>query len=279
MDQKTRERPSVSKTSYDFSVCPTCKGVGMIVFSQEGYEDGQKACFASPCPTCKGGLDVRTETVKRLSDIPSVYYDKGYQSFNWNIYRDSDGKQIDMSKRRMIVEDFLKNYRKWKSKGYGLYLNSKTKGTGKTFLASCICNELMELYGIRTKFVNATKILDISKSGDKESPDIYKREPIRLLSNCELLVLDDIGQKKNGENWINEVMFTIVDDRMNNGLVTLYTSNLEVGALPLDPRIIDRISKTSISMTLPEYNVRLNESYDDKVIFLKDIGVIKERGG
>ena len=279
MDQKTREKPSMLKSSYDFSVCPTCKGTGWRLFEKapEGYE-GVMTTFAEPCPTCKGGLAERTETAKKLSNIPVVFYDTNYKSFNWDIYGDSSGNTVNLSKVRKLVEDFLWNYKKWKSKGYGLYIHSKTKGSGKTFLASCLCNELMELYGIKTRFVSATQLLEISQSGDKNSYDEYKREPIKLLCNCELLVIDDIGQKKTGYDWMNEVLFRIVDERMTRGLVTIFTSNLEVDELVLDDRIIERISKVSLSMRLPEFNVRSKESYDEKVQFLKDMGLMKGGG-
>ena len=180
-----------------------------------------------------------------------------------------------MNKKQSLIESFLTYYQEWRKKGHGLYIFSKTKGSGKTFLASCICNELMERYGIKTRFVSATQLLEISQSGDKESPDEYKREPIKLLCNCELLVLDDIGQKKSGYDWMNEVVFRIIDDRMTKRLVTVFTSNLQVQELSLDDRIIERIQKMSFMVSLPEYNVRSKESYDEKTLFLKELGLLK----
>lgn len=280
MSQKTKEEFSTLKTSYDYSICPTCKGTGWKIYesSPEGYE-GVMTYYADKCPTCSGGLHERTEIVKKVSNIPLTFYDKNYLSFDWNIYRDSSGRKIDLSKKKLLVEDFLKNYKRWKSKGYGLYICSKTKGSGKTFLASCLCNELMELYGIRTRFVSATQLLDISKSGDKDSPDEYKREPIKLLCNCELLVIDDIGQKRTGYEWMNEVVFRITDERMTKRLVTIFTSNLTIEELNLEERIKERINKVSLSLRLPEFNVRSKESYDEKLQFMKEMGLVEKEGG
>lgn len=272
MNQKKKEKSSISKTSYDFSVCPTCQGEGRICYSSspDGYE-GVLADFAQPCPTCKGGLQKKAETMKKFSEIPTAFYDKKYSAFNWDIYKDSKGNNIDLSKKRKAVEDFLKHYKKWKSKGYGLYIHSKTKGSGKTFLASCLCNELMELYGIKTKFVRATELLDRAQSGDKESPDEYKREPIKLLCNCEMLVIDDIGQKKTGADWMNEILFRIIDERMTKRLVTIFTSNLSIAELQVDERTISRINKVSVSMGLPEFDVRAKEAYEEKAKFLIEV--------
>lgn len=276
---KTKDSTSLSK--YDFSVCPECAGTGVVFVNEtdtpeiiEVYgEPKDIQPTAHPCPVCKGGLYQKTAEAKKNSNIPMTFYDKNYSSFNWDIYRDQNGRVINTSQKRAVVENFIKNYHQWKQKGLGLYIYSKTKGSGKTFLSSCICNELMELYGIRTRFVNATNLLDISQSGDKTSPDEYKREPIKLLCNCELLVIDDLGQKRTGYDWMNEILYRIADDRMTQRLVTIYTSNEQIHEVALDDRTISRIDKTSIVISLPEYNVRLRESYDEKIEFLKEIGL------
>lgn len=274
MSQVTKGNRSISKQSYDYSVCPTCKGTGMRVYQYNPYpeEEEYSEPYAEPCPTCNGGLAERSVTAKKNSNIPMVYYNKNYECFNWNIYKDKNGDTVDMSKTRRYIEDFLKNYRKtWKPEGYGFYIFSVTKGSGKTFLSSCICNELMEIYGIKTRFVNATELLEISQSGDKSSDNEYKREPIKLLCNCELLVIDDIGQKKTGYDWMNEVLFRIVDERMNKKLVTIFTSNIRLEELNLDDRITERICKVSYPIHLPEFNVRNREAYDKKMDFAKKI--------
>lgn len=272
------------KMSYDFNKCPTCKGSGWILREEidlpemiETYGEDNKISniYSYPCPTCKGGLAEKTETAKKVSNIPPTFYNKNYESFNWNIYKDESGNKVDMEKKKRLVESYLKDFDKWCKDGLGLYIHSKTKGSGKTFLASCICNELMERYGIKTKFVRATDLLDISQSGDKNSPDEYKREPIKLLCKCKLLVVDDIGQKKTGAEWLNEILFRISDERMSNKLSTIYTSNLELEELNIDDRIIERINKVSFSVSLPEYNVRSTESYNSKLDFLKSMGLMK----
>lgn len=279
MSQKTKEESLTVKNSYDFSVCPTCKGTGWRLYEEEPEEyEGISIVYAESCPTCKGGHAERVEVTKKTSNIPVVFYNKNYSSFNWNIYKDSTGNIIDMTKKRILVENFLKNFSEWNKKGLGLYIHSKTKGSGKTFLASCLCNELMELYAIKTRFVSATNLLEIAQSGDKNSFDEYKRDPIKLLCNCKLLVIDDIGQKKTGYDWMNEVLFRIVDDRMTQKLVTIYTSNLRLEELSIDDRITERINKTAYAVGLPEYNVRSKESYNEKLSFLREMGLV-EKGG
>ena len=272
MNQQAKSVKYTKDSCSDLSVCPTCKGTGYEVFEEahpEVYGNDVSVCMAQECHTCRGATSSRTEMFKKSSNIPLAYYNNKYADFDWSIYQDSTGNTINLEMQRKAVNDFINAYREWKEEGLGFYIYSKTKGSGKTFLASCLCNELMQRYNIKTLFVNTSKLLDIAQSRDKDSPDKYKREPLELLSNCELLVLDDIGQKRTGGEWLSEILFKIIDDRMNQKLVTIFTSNLELDALNIDERIIERINKMAFTLGLPEYNVRSREANQSKVNFIK----------
>lgn len=272
MNQQARSVKYTEGSCSNLSVCPTCKGTGFKVFEEphpEVYGNDVLLCMAQLCPDCRGVTSSRTEMFKKSSNIPLTYYNSKYSDFNWGIYQDSSGKAVNLESQKKAVDDFINAYREWKKEGLGFYIYSKTKGSGKSFLASCICNELMQRYNIKTYFVNTSKLLDIAQSGDKDSPDKYKREPLELLSNCELLVLDDIGQKRTGGEWLSEILFKIVDDRMNQRLVTIFTSNVELDSLNIDERIIERINKIAFTLGLPEYNVRSRDSIQGKLDFIK----------
>lgn len=271
---KTKESSSISK-----SLCPVCNGAGKIckdVLRPDIYGEGAKTVpVVVPCPYCQSEQIRQTEVRKAHANIPLSFSEKLYDSFNWQIYRNKQNAVINTESQKTLIENLLLNYREWKKAGYGLYISSRTKGSGKTFLASVICNELMKNEGIKTRFVSASQLLDIAQSGDKESPDEYKREPIKLLCNCELLVLDDIGQKQSGQSWLNDILFTITDERMNKKLVTIFTSNVPLEELQIESRISERINKMSIAVSLPEFNVRTREAYQEKTQFLKNQNLIK----
>ena len=146
---------------------------------------------------------------------------------------------------------------------------------GKT----AICNSLMNQNAIRARFVSATELLDIAQSGDKSSEDEYKKNPIKKLCDCKLLVLDDIGMKKTGNEWMNEELFKIIDSRMTQGLVTIITSNQKPDELNVDDRIIERIQKMTVVIELPEYNVRSKEAHAKKIEFFRSVGLIENKEG
>ena len=92
--------------------------------------------------------------------------------------------------------------------------------------------------------------------------------------DCELLVLDDLGQKKMGEEWLDDILFRIIDSRYQNKKVTLCTSNIELKKIRLDDRVSDRLNKMCQPIPLPEFSFRQKESIQKKKEFFKEIGLL-----
>lgn len=257
-------------------VCPECNGTGRIIVEEstentkELYGDNRKLSFVMECPSCNGGLIKRAEEVKQRANIPALYYDKELKDFEWEIYK-KDGNTIDLSKHKACIEDFVNNYKEWKAENQGLYIYSTMRGTGKTFLASCICKEIMAKYAIITKFVQATSLIEESKKSQlADNGTSY----IDLLKRCELLVLDDIGI--NNTEWMNSLLFEILDHRYQNQLVTIITANIPQSELSktMDDRLVDRIYSNTTPIHLPEYAVRQKDAQEHRTAFLKKRGLI-----
>ena len=273
---KIEDNRLMSTSGYN---CQVCKDEGGYIVKQYVPFYGREAEVWKKCEACSGGLKNRVDTSRKLSNIPRAFYNSTYDRFDWTIYRDGSGIQINMSKQKKTIDCFVHDFDKWESEGFGLYICSRTKGSGKTFLASCICNSLMNQNAIRARFVSATELLDIAQSGDKSSEDEYKKNPIKKLCDCKLLVLDDIGMKKTGNEWMNEELFKIIDSRMTQGLVTIITSNQKPDELNVDDRIIERIQKMTVVIELPEYNVRSKEAHAKKIEFFRSVGLIENKEG
>ena len=273
--------------------CPVCKGTGiesvqameLMDIDREKYRETIELHIATygtinfptngygiPCRRCNGGHSQRVKVARERANIPSSFYNSYIEDFKTDVYMDSKGEKIDITKTINAVKDFIGNFDKWDKEGLGLYIYSGMKGSGKTFLASCICNSLLRKYPVGTRFVSASNLLNLSKQSD--SSGNYENDPISLLCNCKCLVLDDLGQKNCGSEWLNDVLFQIIDSRYQKGLVTIYTSNVKISNLELDDRVVDRINKTSFQLCLPEYCVRAREANEKKLEFLKARGLL-----
>jgi len=142
-----------------------------------------------------------------------------------NILDNAKMKDIKITKNRTEVIKWIKeyydNYDPYKTIK-GLFLHGNF-GTGKSFLIAALLNEIKSKYGIRTEIVYFPELLrklkeDLNLVGDK----------LYYLENVDILLLDDIGAEKVTEWGRDEILGTILQTRMNNGMPTFFTSNLNI---------------------------------------------------
>lgn len=190
--------------------------------------------------------------------MPFDFMELTGKDFDWKKYK------ADILEPKTMVNKYIMNYLRFKEQGMGLYIHSGTKGSGKTMLACCMINELTTRYVGSVKFVNILDFLEMTKksySGDNEVESIYK---------ASLLVIDDIGVQMSKE-WVDTVLYRLINERYVNRLPTIYTSNIAVDRLKIDDRIIDRIESRSYIVTLPEESIRRTLGQQDKERLLQDI--------
>lgn len=100
------------------------------------------------------------------------------------------------------------------------------------------------------KFANVLDFVKMTKKGFDE-----KNNDIDSIYQADLLVLDDVGVQMS-KDWVNSILYRLVNERFANQLPTIYTSNLPVDCLKMDDRIIDRIESTTYLIALPEEPIR-----------------------
>ena len=290
MQGSVKTTAATGQTTSSTRKCEQCGGTGMYIFQQKASEYAKETkrdhiygdkdpliWVGRKCPYCNGGHAEMVTLVKKTSEIPSSFYDKRISDFDWNVYVKDDGTIENTKDKQRAVQSFIDQYEIWEDKNVGLYICGKIKGSGKTLLASCICNELMATRAIRTRFVRASELIDISQSGDKNSYEESKRNPMKLLYECKFLVIDDLGQKNTGGEWLEDILFKLLDYRMTNKRMTVITSNLELKELPFNERIIDRLDKICVPMHLPEICVRTKEARHNRTELFRELGLIKEK--
>lgn len=135
--------------------------------------------------------------------------------------------------------------------GKGLYIWSKSTGSGKTSWACKIMSHYFRKIAFNTGLENEglfiylpTFLEDLRNYYDTKDPEF--EEVLEMLKKCKLLIIDDIGSEKFTE-WVRERLVSIINTRVSNGLTTLYTSNLSPEELKaeLGDRISSRILGSS----------------------------------
>lgn len=117
-----------------------------------------------------------------------------------------------------ISHRYCTHFLSMKEKGKGiLYLGNC--GTGKTFLAACVANELIN-QGFSVLMTNFSRLVNII-FGLKEGKQNY----IDSLNSYDLLIIDDLGVERQSE-YVAEIVQNIVDSRYRAGLPLIITTNL-----------------------------------------------------
>ena len=162
------------------------------------------------------------------------------------------------------LKNFLDNYES-RVGMKGLYLTGNF-GCGKTYLISAALNELAKKAHQIAIIYNPEFLRSLKESfGDQETYN----EKFKLIKRVEILLIDDIGAETMTEWSRDEVLGTILQYRMQEGLTTFFTSNLSIKDLEEHfsisargiekvkaKRIIERIKQLTIEMTLVSENKR-----------------------
>lgn len=127
------------------------------------------------------------------------------------------------SKESIACRRYVKNFDKFYQSGKGLMLWGNV-GTGKTFLASCIANALID--DMHPCLVTNFPRLINTLSGMYEG----KQEYIDSLNRYDLLVIDDLATERDTE-YVNEIVYNIIDSRYRSGKPLIVTTNLSPDAL------------------------------------------------
>jgi DNA replication protein DnaC len=121
------------------------------------------------------------------------------------------------------MRKYANQFEDFKKSGTGLLLFGNV-GTGKTYYAACIANELIDrgYKVLMTNFARLTNQLQGKFEG--------KQEYLDSLNDYSLLIIDDLGAERNSE-FMQEIIFNITDARYRSGLPFIITTNLSLNEL------------------------------------------------
>lgn len=148
-----------------------------------------------------------------------------------------------------VMEALRRYCQKWpemKQQNLGLYLYGGV-GTGKTFAAACVANELTR-QGVPVLMASLVRMANALGWGEERA--VF----LRSLNAYDLLVMDDLGAQR-GSDAMKEAVYQIIDSRYASGKPILVTTNLpweqfqnprEEG----DRRIYDRIREMTVAIQM-----------------------------
>jgi len=100
-------------------------------------------------------------------------------------------------------------------------------GTGKTFLACCIANALLEA-GVQVLFLVVPDYLDrIRSTYDLERPEYTELDLTEAAKWAPVLIMDDLGAHHYTE-WGRQKLYSLVNHRLNHQLPVVVTTNVSL---------------------------------------------------
>lgn len=226
-------------------VCNNCGGLRYCVLDEHTVVRAACKCMSEKIE--------KEEQEERLSQLKGQIVTKRQQSLLGKRYADATFETADINTKNKkayeIAKSYAEKYKDMLEKGYGFYVYGEI-GTGKTHLTACVCNYLTDHLQncIFTNFMNIMN--DIRKTYGRETA--YSTDNIiDKYSNVPFLFIDDLGKesykKLSGDiGWLDEQLFNILNNRYNNMLPTIFSSNYAIDELSstfgFDPALVDRIS-------------------------------------
>lgn len=214
-----------------------CKKCGTPVQCRVTFPEGARVM---PC-ICRCRKEAREQEEQRLRDQERMLHIRqlkatGIQEkhlLDWSFAAAADTPNVRMAKR------YVDSWEKVRAKNLGLLLWGDV-GTGKSFLAACIANALLERQ-VPVLMTNFSKILN--QMGGMYSEERYQY--IASFDQFPLLIIDDLGIERNTEYALEQV-YAVVDERYKSGLPLIITTNLPISEIrnPADvahARIYSRI--------------------------------------
>ena len=152
---------------------------------------------------------------------------------------------------------YVGHFAEFQKTGQGLLFWGNV-GTGKTFLAGCIANALMEknIPVLMTSFPKLLNALGGLYSGEKN-------EYLKSLNQYRLLIIDDLGVERDTP-YVLETVYLVIDERYKSGKLFIITTNLSLEKLrnPADlehGRIYDRIMERCVPVAFSGKNYRTDK--------------------
>lgn len=230
--------------------CEKCRDTGWeMVKEPDGHEF---------CRECSCGYLQRYRLNGRLkfATIPKEFEGQTVDNFQTDCYGTAANREL-AAMAQTIAKRYVEKFDEIQETGKGLYFYSRVKGSGKTRLAISIANDLIEKKFIQVKFATTIQILDQIKAtwGGISKNEESEQKLIHDIVSVPVLVIDDIGVEAV-KDWINERFYNILNGRMIEKRVTIFTSNCKIEELNFDDRITNRIVKMALPVQFPDESIR-----------------------
>ncbi len=205
-------------------ICPKCGGSGYI---------GSAMC------TCLAELCAQ-EQKKALTLLAAG--EERFDRFRLDLYPDRVDPNTGVHIRSLMEKtaNTCRRYAENFSESSENLLFSGSTGLGKTFLSACIARRVAER-GYSVIYESAAHLfskLERARFGGDEAD----RHEAQMFTECDLLIMDDLGTEMPGQ-FVNAALYTLINDRLLQKAPMIISTNLTNSELEhrYTPQIVSRL--------------------------------------
>lgn len=184
----------------------------------------------------KNGLDLHSYKVFQRDSILSKEMERA-DFTNFAVENELDQRALNFAKR---------THRHYFKGGLGNTIFSGKAGVGKSHLAVSIAKQLNEDFKKINEpksviFIPVSRLFSKIQDSFNHRNDFTEHRAVELLTRVDFLFLDDLGVENANNEWKQQVLTDILDNRDK----TIITTNATSGELAQNytPRLLDRILK------------------------------------
>lgn len=192
--------------------CNTPKQARVVIFGEERTPPCLCRC-AAEARDREEAERKRIEFQRKIKEYRRVGFPESEMS-EWT-FENADGSN---EKIMSAMKNYVANFDDLRQQGKGLLLFG-TVGTGKTYAAACIANALIDK-GCPVLMTNFARIANTVQGLFDGRQDYYDS-----LNRFPLLILDDLSAERKTE-YMQEIVFNVIDSRYRAGLPLIVTTNL-----------------------------------------------------
>ena len=229
----------------DSPICSVCGGSGYVGTTM-------CECLRELC---------RQEQKKEVSILSGSK--ETFNQFRLDYYPDRVDPKYGASPRTIMERNFqnCRRYALTFTPHAGNLLFVGGTGLGKTFLSACIARAVADR-GYSVVYESAAHLFGKLEQA-KFSPSEENRREAARFTECDLLIVDDLGTEMPGQ-FVTAALYTLLNDRILGNLPMVISTNLNV----------EEISRRYS----PQIASRLHGSFQRLTFVGEDIRVLKNRG-
>lgn len=208
--------------------CGKCGEVveAMIDVWKCGFTDAERQHYVRPIAcACDRGERPQLSNVRRMIEYRKSHcFD--FPALKEATFEADDGLDAATASK---CRKFVKNFETMRREGIGLILSGEG-GRGKTFMAACIANALLD----KNWSVRFTSIANLGA----EMAEDYgsgRKNILARLSTMDLVVLDDLGKERETST-MNENLYQIVNTLYACKVPMVFTTNFDTRDMIMDNR-------------------------------------------